>query len=204
MRRRGFSAGGIVFAGLCLERRDASADIRTAERASEFIQKIGNEIVSIINGTQTAGEKKQSLARILDNAVDVDAIARFCLGRFWRRATPDQKRRYLSAFRQILLTNITARLGEYRGVSVSVMQGHQQDGATIVSTVISRPNNPPAALDWVVEQGGAMPQIVDLVAEGVSMRLTQRQDYASFLSRNGYNIDALIDGIERQATGNQR
>jgi phospholipid transport system substrate-binding protein len=38
-----------------------------------------------------------------------------------------------------------------------------------------------------------------VVAEGTSLRLTQRSDYASYLSRNNNNVQALIDAMRQQA-----
>jgi phospholipid transport system substrate-binding protein len=64
---------------------------------------------------------------------------------------------------------------------------------------VERPNNAPATVDWVVGQAASAPKIVDLVAEGTSLRVTQRQDYASYLSQNANNIDALIQAILKQA-----
>jgi phospholipid transport system substrate-binding protein len=43
------------------------------------------------------------------------------------------------------------------------------------------------------------PMVIDVIAEGTSLRLTQRCDYASFLSRNGNNVQALIDALRQQA-----
>jgi phospholipid transport system substrate-binding protein len=57
-------------------------------------------------------------------------------------------------------------------------------------------------VDWVIEQPATAPKIVDVVAEGTSMRLTQRQDYASYLSQNGNNVDALIKAIVQQTARN--
>ena len=37
------------------------------------------------------------------------------------------------------------------------------------------------------------------MAEGTSLRLTQRQDYASYLSHNNDSIDALINAMRQQA-----
>jgi phospholipid transport system substrate-binding protein len=37
-----------------------------------------------------------------------------------------------------------------------------------------------------------------VIAEGTSLRLTQRQDYASYLTRNNNNVDALINAMQQQ------
>ncbi len=60
------------------------------------------------------------LAGIIDAAVDVNGVARFCLGRYWRTATPAQQQQYIKLFRDMLVTNISAKLGEYQGATFSV------------------------------------------------------------------------------------
>ena len=51
---------------------------------------------------------------------------------------------------------------------------------------------------WVVEGTGGAMKVVDVVAEGTSLRLTQRSDYASFLSRHGDSIPELLSALQRQ------
>ena len=63
-----------------------------------------------------------------------------------------------------------------------------------------RPNNPPTGVDWIIANPSKDPKIVDVVAEGTSLRLTQRQDYASYLTHNNNNIDALIAAMKIQVS----
>jgi len=42
----------------------------------------------------------------------------------------------------------------------------------------------PIAQEWVISDPDSNPEIVDVIAEGTSFRLTQRSDYASFLAHN--------------------
>ena len=68
----------------------------------------------------------------------------------------------------------------------------------MVSTTVVRPNNPPTAVDWIIANPTTSPKIIDVVAEGTSLRLTQRQDYASYLTHNNNNVDALIAAMKNQ------
>ena len=77
-----------------------------------------------------------------------------------------------------------------------------QNTAARLVAVVNRPNNPPAKVDWVISMGSGGPKIVDVVAEGTSLRLTQRSDYASYITRNGNNVQALIDAMKQQAAQN--
>jgi phospholipid transport system substrate-binding protein len=166
--------------------------------ASAFVRSIGDKLVAVVNGPGGDREKRAKLTTIIDKAVDVDGVARFCLGRFWRNASPEQQQRYTELFHQVLVTNITAKLGEYRGVRFTMGRAQRRDDNAVVSTVVERPNNPPTTVDWILGNPGNDPKIIDVIAEGTSLRLTQRQDYASYLSRNNNSIDALIDAMRQQ------
>ncbi len=79
------------------------------------------------------------------------------------------------------------------------MHGESPQGSnTLVATSISRPNQPTVDVEWVVENTPAGLKVVDVVAEGTSLRLTQRSDYASFLSHNGDSIPALLSALQKQ------
>jgi phospholipid transport system substrate-binding protein len=167
-------------------------------RASEFVKGIGDRLVAVVNGSEPDNAKRAKLTAIIDGAVDVDGVAQFCLGRFWRSASPEQQRRYTALFHQVLVNNITAKLGEYRGVRFTMGRSQQRDENAVVSTVVERPNNPPTNVDWIISSPAGDPKIIDVIAEGTSLRLTQRSDYASYLSRNNNSIDALINAMRQQ------
>jgi phospholipid transport system substrate-binding protein len=167
-------------------------------RASAFVKATGDKLVAVVNGPESDREKRAKLTTIIDAAVDVDGVARFCLGRFWRNASSQQQQRYMELFHQVLVNNITAKLGEYRGVRFTMGRAQQRDDNAVVSTVVERPNNPPTNVDWIISNPAADPKIIDVVAEGTSLRLTQRQDYASYLSHNNNDIDALLKAMRDQ------
>jgi phospholipid transport system substrate-binding protein len=168
------------------------------DKASALIKSIGDQLVSVVNGPGGARDKRARLTEIIDSGVDVDGVARFCLGRFWRAASADQQRRYMELFHQVLVNNITSKIGDYRGVRFQMGRTQRREDDAVVSTVVERPNNPPTNVDWIVSSPASDPKIIDVVAEGTSLRLTQRQDYASFLSHNNNNIDALINAMRQQ------
>jgi phospholipid transport system substrate-binding protein len=173
------------------------------DRATAFVKATGDKLIGVVNGPGSTQQKRQMLTQIIDGAVDVDGVARFCLGRFWRTASPDQQKRYLEVFHEVLVSNITAKLGEYQGVKLTVGRTVPDGENTKVATVVERPSNPPTDVQWVIANSGADPKIVDVVAEGTSLRLTQRSDYASYLAHNNGNIDALISAMRQQVEQNR-
>jgi phospholipid transport system substrate-binding protein len=175
---------------------------QSPDKAIVFVKSTGDRLVAVVNGPGAAQDKRAQMTQILNDAVDVDGIAKFCLGRFWRTATPDQQDVYVKLFHQVLVTNITSKLGEYKGVTFTMGRARTEGENDVVSTTVDRPNNPPTAVDWVVAEVGAKFKIIDVVAEGTSLRLTQRQDYASYLMHNNNSVDALISAMKNQLAQN--
>jgi phospholipid transport system substrate-binding protein len=178
----------------------SAAHAQSTDKASAFVKSTGDRLVAIVNGPGAAATKRAAMTQILNADVDVDGIGRFCLGRFWRTATPEQQKQYLALFHEVLVTNITSKLGEYQGVTFTMGRSKSQDEEAVVSTTVVRPNNAPTAVDWIIASPSADPKIIDVVAEGTSLRLTQRQDYASYLAHNNSNVDALIAAMKNQVS----
>ncbi len=174
------------------------ARAQTAAQAKAFIQQTGDELVAVANGTASDAQRKAQLAAIVERTVDVDGVAKFALGRFWNKATPAQQQEYTQLFHRVLALNITGHLGEYRGVAFTMDGVKQAEGHIAVDTTVTRPNSAPADVQWVVADVGGQLKIIDVIAENTSLRLTQRSDYASYLSRNGYDVQALIGAIRHQ------
>ena len=190
----------LAFALGCVPALMRPAGAQTSQQAQEFIRQTGEALVQIVNATSSDTEKAQQLQTIVDQRVDVDGIAKFVLGRFWRVATPAQQQQYLGLFRRVLEVSIDSKLGEYKGVSFTVGRTTPSEGGQLVSTVINRPGQSPANVDWLIQAVNGSPKITDVVAEGTSLRLTQRADYSSFIVHNNDSIQALLEAMRRQVS----
>ena len=174
-------------------------------QAVAFIRKAGNDMAAIVDAPDPPAAKRARLGPFIDRVVDVPAVARFCLGRFWRRATPAQQAEYEHLFHGILLDSIMARVGDYRtpqatGMHVVIGRAEPRGGDIYVPTTVERPGAVAAQVTWVVQPEPAGPRIVDLIAEGTSLRITVRADYASFLSQHDDDIQTLLAAMRRQIT----
>jgi len=167
------------------------------DAAVAFVDQMLRELLAIANGPEPQAAKRAALARVIEQRVNVDAVARFSLGRFWRTATPQQQADYTQLFRSVLIRNVSERVGEYQGVTYSLGRALRREGDIAVSSIVNRPGQAPNRVDWVVDAEGP-PLVIDVVAEGTSLRLTQRSDYAAFLARNNNNVQALINAMRQQ------
>jgi phospholipid transport system substrate-binding protein len=175
---------------------------QAGERALAFIKSTTDQLAAVASSANSVPEKRRRLRAILDATVDHDEIARYCLGRFWRIATPDQQKQYMALFYDLLAAEITGHLGEYGGVRITMGLARTFEDTEIVTTMVERPNAPVMRVDWVVSTTTGTPQIVDLIAEGTSMRITQASDFTSYLAHHEYNIQGLIELMRQKSEQN--
>ncbi len=176
------------------------AAAQSSSQAASFIQATGGDLVQVVDGNLSSAQQTQAMEKIIESRVDVNGIAKFCLGRFWLMATPQQQKQYLDLFRRVLMISIDSKMGEYKGVTFTMGRTVGGDQGQVVSTVIKRPGQAPADVDWVVRNVDGAPKIVDVIADGTSLRVTQRSDYASFIVHNNDSIQALLDAMRRQVS----
>jgi phospholipid transport system substrate-binding protein len=104
----------------------------------------------------------------------------------------------MNTFRQLLVYAVTAQASGFQGAKFTVGQVDQRDVGTVVDTVVIIPGKPTAHVQWVVATIKGRPMITDILAEGTSLRLTERNDYAGVISQHGGNVQALIDAMHQQ------
>ena len=67
------------------------------------------------------------------------------------------------------------------------------EGDAVVSSEVSRGDQSPVHVDWRVRKLGSRYAIVDVVAEGVSMLVTNRSQFESVVAQRG--IAGLLDDL---------
>ncbi len=191
-----FLAATLPLAAMACRVTEAHADDLSAARA--LIQSTGSQLLSVVNSSASDAQKAAEMRRLVGGAVDVDGVARFVLGRFWREATPAQQQDYMQTFRQLLVYAVTGQASTFQGASFAVGGVTQRDEGIVVDTNVTVPGKPQALVQWVVAVIGGQPKIVDIVAEGTSLRLTERNDYAGVISQHGGQIQPLLDAMHNQ------
>ena len=199
-RRVLLSACGLALGAALLPLVQTARAQTDPARAAAFIQAVGQELVAAINNPALPhAERRRRVADILRQAVDIEGVGRFILGRWWRQATPQEQQEYLRLFEETLIRNLAARFGEYQGVQFQLGRTQQRtEDDVLVNTIITRPGTAPFALDWRVSEVGGQPRIVDVIAEGTSLRLTQRSEYSAVVQRNGGQVSALLAAMRQQ------
>lgn len=176
--------------------REASAEAAKATPQGKFVQALGDRAIAILaDKTITAEQRSAQFRQMLGDSFDLPTIGRFVIGQSWRSATPEQQKEYMDLFEALVVKTYSDRFALYTGEGFAVKAVHPEDERDfIVNSEISHPDGSPATtVDWRLRQKGDKLGIIDVVVEGVSMSVTQRQEYASVLQRNDGKIDGLLD-----------
>jgi len=145
----------------------------------------------------SVAQRQARFRELFRDDFDLPGIGRFVLGRYWRVATPQEQQDFLGLFQEYLVRAYSARLGTYGGEPFRVTGVHPNGEETIVNSEIIRPNSSPIAVDWYLIGRGPY-KITDVYVGGVSMKVTQRDEFASVIQRNGGRVEALITQLRQK------
>ena len=158
----------------------------------------------IIDDSLSIDAKRAKFKDLLEDSFDMNTIARFALGSYWRRATDVQKKEYMDMFKKMIVNVYTARFNDYDGQKFEARSVRQEgDKDAIVSSFIVPDNGSEVQVDWRVRKKDGKYKIIDVIVEGVSMSVTQRSDFSSVIQRGGGNVDVLLDHLRSQAVASK-
>src|SRR6185437_10854289 len=153
-----------------------------------FINELVNAALKALDNKQlTEEDRAKDFRQLLDKNFDMPRISRFVLGRYWKDASDQDKRRFTELFEEYVVRSYAKRFSEYSGETVKITGSRPENEATtLVQSQIIRTNGaPPAKVDWRVSKGDGGFKIVDVDVEGVSMIVTQREEFSSVIQRTG-------------------
>jgi len=163
------------------------ASATTKAGAIQHIQLLGEQAFASLQRSDMSLEKREAiLADILSRGFALPLIARFVLGRYWRRATPEQRDSYVELFGQFVIKSYSGHIGGFAGSSFDIV-GAEPIGKSdfLVTTNLRRTSGPSFKAGWRVRLIDGKHKIIDVIVEGISMAVTQRQEFASVLKRGG-------------------
>jgi phospholipid transport system substrate-binding protein len=136
--------------------------------------------------------------RILLPHFDVDYAARLVLGKHWRTATPEQRKRFVDAFYRSLLTNYADALADFTGDRLKVLPASIEPGAksATVRSEVKRSNGQKIPVSYSLRQTPQGWKAWDVVIEGISYVKSFREDFGAEIDQKG--IDAVIKRLEAQ------
>lgn len=124
--------------------------------------------------------------------VDFDRFSRLILGKFYRRATPEQRAAFQREFQRLLLDSYATAVVDHRGIDIRFLRTRlTPDGDDgLVQTRISSASGRSATVDYRVYAGSRGWQVYDVIVEGISAVITFRKSFYPEIQRQG--LDRFI------------
>ena len=164
-----------------------------------FVQSTVNRASKLLSENISKDEKIEKLKLIAKETVDIRGIGFYTLGSKRKSLNEEEKKRYAKLFEVYFLKSFSSRLAEYTNPEIDVFNKEKlNDNYTIVNSLLKATNERPEInIDWrIYTKDPNNPLIRDLIIEGLSLARTQKEEFASVLSSNDGNIDALFEVLE--------
>ena len=164
--------------------------VDTSERMLDIIRKEGDAL----------RENREKVYKVIDEVInphiDFERMSRWVLGKYWRKATAEQKSRFTKEFRFLLMRTYATAITEYSGEKIKYLPVRFKTGDTDVSvrTELRQPGNPnPIPVHYRLHKLNGEWKVYDIVIEGVSLISNYRSSFATQIRRG--SIQELIDTL---------
>ena len=173
-----------------------------ALEADIFVQSTVNRASKLLSENISKEEKIEKLKTIARDTVDIQGIGYYTLGSARKNLTADEKKEYLEKFEMYFLKSFSSRLAEYTNPEINVFSKEvlNKNYTIVNSTLKATSERPEIKIDWrIYTKNPDQPLIRDLIIEGLSLARTQKEEFASVLSSNDGDINALFKTLEEFA-----
>lgn len=192
------AAVALIGPGLVVASLPAAAEQNSA---AELIQRTAVLVLDLVM-TKTGAAREAGILQVLETDFDLNYMARSALGVHWNQASPEQRERFLKVAANAEAHAYARRFGQYGGQTLTVDRAlpvSRGNGISVVNSKLSQTDSEPLAIQWEVHDGGQGSRIVDVRVEGVSMVVTRRAEYNSYIQAHGGTVEPLISELEARA-----
>jgi phospholipid transport system substrate-binding protein len=169
-----------------------------------FVGNLGNEGIQTLGPNVPPAQRVARFRELFQSDFDVGGISRFAIGRYWQAFTPEQQQEFLKLFREYTVQAYADKLGPYGGAQFRVLGTSPVGREIVVNSEVIRPNGQPVQIDWHLIQDGDQYKITDVYVDRVSMKVTQRDEFAKIIQNNGGQPSALLAVLRQELHGKQQ
>lgn len=188
-----FLAAGAFAAGA------VSLPALAADDPKALIQRTADEVIQIVKSSQGA-EREAAIQKVMLTSFDMNYMGRAALGTHWEGTSEADRQRYLKAAVAAEAHAYSDRFGQYGGQTLSLGKViSRPNGVSVVESKLNQSDGPPINIQWEVRNTGQGARITDVKIEGVSMVMTRRSDFNSYIQGHGGKVEPLIEELEKRA-----
>ena len=176
-----------------------------AAGAGSAAQQLAKEVTTSIVEELTSRRESlrndpQGVYELVDRLIlphfDFERMSRRVLGKRWKEASPEQRRRFVSAFRSMLVRTYATMLNEYRGQTLIWLDpvARKKDDEIVIPVQVELSASQPVRVAYLMHGKGTDWKVFDVSVDGVSLVTNYRSSFRSEIARHG--IEGLIERLE--------
>ena len=172
----------------------------SATQPDVFVQSTVNRASAILSENISKEQKISELKKIAKETVDIKGIGFYTLGPIRKTLSQSQKDEYAILFENYFLKSFSSRLSEYTNPEINVLGKEilNKNYTIVNSLLVATDKRPEIKIDWrIYTKKPDNPLIRDLIIEGLSLARTQKEEFASILSSNNNDINALFESLKK-------
>ena len=175
-----------------------------SKEAENFVRIMGERVFASLGEKGISDEERtKRFKELLPQALDLPRIARFTLGRYWRVATDEEKREYITLFRKFVIQAYASRFKGLGGKTFKLLHSRDVSATqTLVFSEIIIPKQPSVRVNWRVRLKNNEHRVTDIMVEGISMSVTQRDEFVSVIRQTGGKVGGLIRALREKTSSN--
>ena len=174
----------------------------TYDDSGAFVKALGDRAINLLTQSKVSDEEQEARFRLLlREGFAVDKIGRFVLGKYRRKATSEELGEFLKLFEDYIVSLYSSAFRNYSGETFAVSRVVKTRSArdTMVVTHINPETDPnPTKVVFQVRNSEDVYKILDVKIQGVSMIVTQRDEFTGFIRNNGGKVSALITALRKK------
>ena len=126
---------------------------------------------------------------------DFERMSSWVLGKYWRRATPEQRKQFVNEFRDLLVRTYAKSLSSYKDNKITYLPFRGSPGQTDVKvrTEVDQPGGFPIPIDYDLYLKGDEWKVYDVTIDGVSLVTNYRTTFSNEIRQEG--LDKLIASL---------
>lgn len=174
-----------------------AAPAAAAEAPDVLVKRISNEVIDSVKADKgiQAGDRSKIMGLVNEKIlpyVDAEKMTQQAAGRHWRTATPEQKQKLTTEFRNLLVYTYAGALSTIKNETVEFkpMRGTAADTDVEVRSQVNVSRGEPITLNYRLSKGDQGWKIYDVNVLGAWLVETYKSTFNSEISKGG--IDGLI------------
>ncbi|MFH1806752.1 MAG: ABC transporter substrate-binding protein [Pseudomonadota bacterium] len=166
---------------------------------SDFIRGLGERAIAELTGNDIDDTtRRQRFVTLMDDHFKMDMVARFVLGRYWREFSDTELADFADLLQDYLALAYANQFRNFNGEQFVVGNATVNNNDTFVASQVLRADGPPINISWRLRDFDGEYRIIDITVEGLSMGITQRDEFASVIQNNGGRVSALTDALKQK------